>query len=91
MATKTKKITSLSTSPPTRRQQEQELLAEEWSPSILNAWRLFLAVQICSAFFNYISDCDEVFNYWEPLHFMQHGRGLQTWEYRSAPLTSCRV
>uniref|UniRef100_A0A5S6Q9A6 Mannosyltransferase n=1 Tax=Trichuris muris TaxID=70415 RepID=A0A5S6Q9A6_TRIMR len=28
-----------------------------------------------------ITDCDEVFNYWEPLHFLFHGTGLQTWEY----------
>ena len=28
-----------------------------------------------------ITDCDEVFNYWEPLHFIQYGNGMQTWEY----------
>ena len=28
-----------------------------------------------------ISDCDEVFNYWEPLHFSLYGTGAQTWEY----------
>ena len=28
-----------------------------------------------------IQDCDEVFNYWEPLHYMLHGFGFQTWEY----------
>lgn len=43
---------------------------------------IFLLVQSVSAFYNYISDCDEVFNYWEPTHFLQYGRGLQTWEYR---------
>ncbi|KAJ2414705.1 hypothetical protein GGI10_002199 [Coemansia sp. RSA 2530] len=26
-------------------------------------------------------DCDEVFNYWEPLHFLHFGWGKQTWEY----------
>lgn len=26
-------------------------------------------------------DCDEVFNYWEPLHFLLYGTGFQTWEY----------
>ncbi|KAJ3279200.1 mannosyltransferase, partial [Borealophlyctis nickersoniae] len=25
--------------------------------------------------------CDEVFNYWEPTHYLQTGKGLQTWEY----------
>jgi len=28
-----------------------------------------------------IIDCDEVFNYWEPLHFLHYGTGMQTWEY----------
>jgi alpha-1,2-mannosyltransferase len=28
-----------------------------------------------------IMDCDEVYNYWEPLHYLQYGQGLQTWEY----------
>jgi alpha-1,2-mannosyltransferase len=31
-----------------------------------------------------IADCDEVFNYWEPLHYLLHGHGLQTWEYSPA-------
>ena len=26
----------------------------------------------------------QVYNYWEPLHFMLHGTGFQTWEYSSA-------
>lgn len=29
-------------------------------------------------------DCDEVFNFWEPTHYVMYGRGLQTWEYRHA-------
>lgn len=62
-----------------------DVIAEEWSPSELTAWRLLLAVQVISALYNYISDCDEVYNYWEPMHFMQYRRGLQTWEYRSPP------
>jgi alpha-1,2-mannosyltransferase len=28
-----------------------------------------------------IQDCDEAFNYWEPLHYLNHKYGLQTWEY----------
>ncbi|PIA14119.1 Alg9-like mannosyltransferase, partial [Coemansia reversa NRRL 1564] len=28
-----------------------------------------------------IQDCDEVYNYLEPLHFLQFGEGKQTWEY----------
>lgn len=28
-----------------------------------------------------IQDCDEVYNFWEPTHYLDHGYGLQTWEY----------
>jgi alpha-1,2-mannosyltransferase len=28
-----------------------------------------------------VTDCDEVYNYWEPLHFLLYKKGLQTWEY----------
>ncbi len=43
-----------------------------------------LAVRLLSAAVNTVHDCDEVFNYWEPLHFVLHGYGLQTWENRHA-------
>lgn len=28
-----------------------------------------------------IADCDETYNYWEPLHFLFRGFGKETWEY----------
>ncbi|OQO04067.1 hypothetical protein B0A48_10710 [Cryoendolithus antarcticus] len=34
-----------------------------------------------AAFYQPIQDCDEVFNYWEPTHYLNHGHGFQTWEY----------
>ncbi|KAL9259999.1 Dol-P-Man:Man(6)GlcNAc(2)-PP-Dol alpha-1,2-mannosyltransferase-like protein [Drosera capensis] len=34
-----------------------------------------------SATTNIIHDCDEVFNYWEPLHYLIYKSGFQTWEY----------
>ncbi|KAI2495487.1 Alg9-like mannosyltransferase family [Fragilaria crotonensis] len=39
------------------------------------SWRIYAANRMP------ILDCDEVFNYWEPLHFLSYGDGLQTWEY----------
>ncbi|KAF2286113.1 hypothetical protein GH714_010468 [Hevea brasiliensis] len=36
-----------------------------------------------SATSNIIHDCDEVFNYWEPLHYLLYKSGFQTWEYRT--------
>ncbi|KAL4876260.1 hypothetical protein BJY04DRAFT_231730 [Aspergillus karnatakaensis] len=41
-----------------------------------------------SAFLAPIQDCDEVFNFWEPTHYLNHGYGLQTWEY--SPVYSIR-
>ncbi|AQZ10126.1 ALG9 (YNL219C) [Zygosaccharomyces parabailii] len=31
--------------------------------------------------YSVIADCDETFNYWEPLNMMLRGFGKQTWEY----------
>ena len=40
-----------------------------------------LAVRFLGALLSSIPDCDEVFNYWEPMHYLVYGHGLQTWEY----------
>lgn len=34
-------------------------------------------------------DTDETYGYWEPLHFILHGVGMQTWEY--SPLFAIRT
>jgi alpha-1,2-mannosyltransferase len=46
-----------------------------------NVFALFALVNVVAAIFAPIQDCDEVFNYWEPTHYLNHGYGLQTWEY----------
>lgn len=45
------------------------------------AFKAILSVRFCAAIWSHISDCDETFNYWEPLHYLVYGHGLQTWEY----------
>ncbi|XP_075980065.1 alpha-1,2-mannosyltransferase Alg9 [Anticarsia gemmatalis] len=42
---------------------------------------LLLGARILSAYYGHVADCDETFNYWEPLHYLVYGTGLQTWEY----------
>lgn len=42
---------------------------------------LNVLLRVYSAFFMIISDCDETFNYWEPLNLLVRGFGKQTWEY----------
>lgn len=46
-----------------------------------DAFMIFLLPRLLSAIHTPIQDCDEVFNYWEPTHYLTHGYGLQTWEY----------
>jgi glycosyl transferase family 22 (putative mannosyltransferase) len=41
----------------------------------------FLLPHLLAVFYSPIPDCDEVFNYWEASHYLNHGYGLQTWEY----------
>ncbi|KAL1518698.1 hypothetical protein AB1Y20_002985 [Prymnesium parvum] len=43
-----------------------------------------LLVRLAAALLSPIADCDETFNYWEPMHFLLYGEGLQTWEYSPA-------
>jgi alpha-1,2-mannosyltransferase len=40
-----------------------------------------MAVRISLANRLPIMDCDETFNYWEPVHFLLYRTGFQTWEY----------
>jgi alpha-1,2-mannosyltransferase len=42
---------------------------------------LILVVRVLGSLLTPIPDCDEVFNYWEPIHFLVYGKGQQTWEY----------
>lgn len=53
----------------------------------LRAWNsssvvlLFLSVNLLAAWINHIDDTDETYGYWEPLHYLVHSKGMQTWEY----------
>ncbi|KAJ3306459.1 mannosyltransferase [Kappamyces sp. JEL0829] len=42
---------------------------------------LLLLAKIPSVLWAPVLDCDEVFNYYEPLHYLLFGYGWQTWEY----------
>lgn len=50
-------------------------------PSPIVVLVTILSIRILCANFSIINDCDEIFNYYEPLHYLTHGFGLQTWEY----------
>lgn len=42
---------------------------------------IFIVLYLIAAKVNHIEDTDETFGYWEPIHFLLTGRGMQTWEY----------
>lgn len=50
-------------------------------PSADVAFKALLSARICASIWSHIMDCDETFNYWEPLHYLLYNKGLQTWEY----------
>lgn len=50
-------------------------------PSASMAFWTILVVRVSAAFWSSIGDCDETFNYWEPMHYLIYGKGFQTWEY----------
>ncbi|KAI9095966.1 putative alpha-1,2-mannosyltransferase [Phlyctochytrium arcticum] len=54
---------------------------EPWAPSFSLAFKILCVCRLVAATYSNISDCDEVFNYWEPTHYLQYGYGMQTWEY----------
>lgn len=41
---------------------------------------MLVLIRVCAATWSNIQDCDEVFNFWEPLHYLDQGHGFQTWE-----------
>lgn len=45
---------------------------------------LNILVRIYCGLYMIIADCDETFNYWEPLNLIFRGFGKQTWEYSPA-------
>ncbi|PVU92370.1 hypothetical protein BB561_003869 [Smittium simulii] len=51
---------------------------------IIHSLCALLIISRCiSGLFAPIQDCDEVYNYWEPFHFLLFGYGKQTWEFSS--------
>lgn len=56
-----------------------EMSKEDFPRSLLYA--IFLTVYMIAAAINHIDDTDETYGYWEPLHYLLYGRGMQTWEY----------
>eukprot|EP00611_Tribonema_gayanum_P026482 TRINITY_DN6317_c0_g1_i2.p1 TRINITY_DN6317_c0_g1~~TRINITY_DN6317_c0_g1_i2.p1 ORF type:complete len:649 (-),score=169.20 TRINITY_DN6317_c0_g1_i2:49-1899(-) len=54
---------------------------EAFGPNPDTAFLFLCLIRVAGALLTCPSDCDEVYNYWEPLHYLVHGSGMQTWEY----------
>lgn len=73
-----------------RRKELEDRLAEAKDAQLqLNAvdyllLLLLLLSRALGARYHIATDCDEVFNYIEPVHYLIHGYGLQTWENHGA-------
>ncbi|KAI3390006.1 hypothetical protein SNEBB_007595 [Seison nebaliae] len=50
-------------------------------PNIGSFFKISLSIRIASALWTIMNDCDETFNFWEPMHYVVYGKGMQTWEY----------
>ncbi len=54
---------------------------DSWAPATSTAFKILVSLRMSAGIWSPISDCDEVYNYWEPLHMILYGSGFQTWEY----------
>ncbi|KAK5887519.1 hypothetical protein CesoFtcFv8_016117 [Champsocephalus esox] len=70
------------------RQESVSRAGQVWAPEGSTAFKCLLSARFCAALLSNISDCDETFNYWEPMHYLLYGTGMQTWEY--SPLYAIR-
>ncbi|KAF2773593.1 hypothetical protein EJ03DRAFT_340932 [Teratosphaeria nubilosa] len=68
-------------SPPSRAPGKQVIPTAPFLLDPRIAFYVLFTSHALAALFHPIQDCDEVFNYWEPTHYLTHGHGFQTWEY----------
>ncbi|RFU30567.1 hypothetical protein B7463_g5782, partial [Scytalidium lignicola] len=76
-----KKNVSFEELPPSASGTKKRPPATPFAVKPLSALYVFFIANIIAATYAPIQDCDEIFNYWEPTHYIVHGYGLETWEY----------
>lgn len=62
-------------------EEPQKIVKKRWYCSTILLFFGLLSARLLSAMYNLIWDCDETYNYWEPLHYSLYKHGFQTWEY----------
>jgi alpha-1,2-mannosyltransferase len=56
--------------------------SQPWMPGAYTSFKLLLSIRLCAAVWNIVGDCDETYNYWEPVRY------YLLWKYRPL-LGSC--
>jgi alpha-1,2-mannosyltransferase len=69
---------------PGRAREQQQLLQQERATRWWVWCAVLCAARLAAAASCPVLDCDETFNFVEPVHYVLYGRGLQTWEYSPA-------
>ena len=77
-ATASSTSTSTSTSTATATASES---SSSLKLSVFTLFLIFATVHVIGGTINHIDDTDEVYGYYEPLHYLLYGKGMQTWEY----------
>lgn len=76
------KVREKASSPHQKNQEDTENGKCDWQlvlGSLLTCANML--IRLYCGFYMIISDCDETYNYWEPLNLIFRGFGKQTWEY----------
>lgn len=47
--------------------REDTHLESPWTPKGYTAFKILLSARLCAAVWNIVGDCDETYNYWEPV------------------------
>ncbi len=49
-------------------------LQDVWSPNVQTVFKALASARLCAAVWNNITDCDETYNYWEPVNISLKSR-----------------
>ena len=53
----------------------EPLSSEPWTPSPYTVFKIIMSARLCAAAWNIVGDCDETYNYWEPVCTLEHKHG----------------
>lgn len=52
---------------------------EPWTPGAYTVFKIIMSARLCAAAWNIVGDCDETFNYWEPVCLLETYMQLNSW------------